>query len=167
MLTPSLPTLFFLPSTSNTDMAPFLYTSSPGGCFHTHLAWKHIQNTIKQHDLLSCTISKLVRLRLNRTWHNISGVRQALRFSPCVVWGWSGFSCTWGRIHRRTGDQDGRTPRDMVSGTRCPAHSGQTGWFWSCYCPLWSDPGYVTSPAGGEDGEKKHSDIVGISSSLS
>lgn len=31
-------TLFFFPSTSNTEMFPFLQISSPGGCFHTHFA---------------------------------------------------------------------------------------------------------------------------------
>ncbi len=48
-------TLFFLPSTSNTDKFPFRYISSPGGWRHTHLACRqkckqksqseaHIQN---------------------------------------------------------------------------------------------------------------------------
>lgn len=36
-------TLFFLPSTSNTDIEPLRYISSPGGCFHTHFACKRME----------------------------------------------------------------------------------------------------------------------------
>lgn len=35
-------TLFFLPSTSNTEIEPLRYISSPGGCFQTHLACKRM-----------------------------------------------------------------------------------------------------------------------------
>lgn len=38
-------TLFFLPSTSNTDIEPLRYISSPGGCFHTHFACKGMEFT--------------------------------------------------------------------------------------------------------------------------
>lgn len=65
---------------------------------------------------------------------------------PCVCAGWSDSSCTWGRTHRRTDGPVWRTPRGTASGTRCPAHSDRTEWFWSCYCPLWSDPVDAASP---------------------
>lgn len=55
------PTLFFLPSTSNTDIAPFLYTSSPGGCFHTHLACRKIDKYMnKERNILGSRCINIV-----------------------------------------------------------------------------------------------------------
>ena len=66
-------TLFFLPSTSKTDMLFFLYISSPGGCLHTHLACTHFGLQVLENSklLLDACVKQITcahfRLRILKT----------------------------------------------------------------------------------------------------